>query len=363
MNNQLLNIIESIVSDFVGLWPFLALTIPLSVAIQVTGAAKYINRALGSRPKTAILLAVLVGAFSPFCSCSVIPVVASLLISGVPLGPVMAFWIASPSMDPEIFFLSAAALGWPLAVWRLASTLALSLAAGFIAQFLMQKGWLGKDILRNQGIPAPKITFQSIRSATGNFFVKNLARLSVQKRPLVLAAVPASAGVGMGAVPMTNSRGVVPVSGTCASSCSCGCAASPVSFSRKLAKETWAAVLMVMKFMVLSFILKALITLYVPMEWLTGLLGKQNVFSIFNAALIGVPMYTSNLAALPLVKVLIGQGMSPAAALAFLIAGPTTTLPAMAAVWGITNRRVFVLYLSFSFFGALVFGYLYQIVS
>ncbi|MCX6581819.1 MAG: permease [Candidatus Aminicenantes bacterium] len=357
MNNQLLNIIDSIVSDFVGLWPYLALTIPLSVAIQVTGAAKYIDRALGSRPKTAILLAVLVGAFSPFCSCSVIPVVASLLISGVPLGPVMAFWIASPSMDPEIFFLSAAALGWPLAVWRLTSTLVLSLAAGFITQFLMQKGWLGMNILRNQGIPAPKITFQAIRSA-------------LQTRPLVPAAAASQAaspsaggGVAMGAVHMSNSRGSLPVPGACAGSCSCGCAASPVSFSRKLVKETWAAVSMVMKFMVLSFILKALITLYVPMEWLTGLLGKQNAFSIFNAALIGVPMYTSNLAALPLVKVLIGQGMSPAAALAFLIAGPTTTLPAMAAVWGITNRRVFVLYLSFSFLGALVFGYLYLIVS
>ncbi len=58
---------------------------------------------------------------------------------------------------------------------------------------------------------------------------------------------------------------------------------------------------------------------------------------------------------------LLSQGMNPSAALAFLIAGPTTTLPAMAAVWGITNKRVFACYVSF--FGALVVGYLYSVVG
>ena len=52
-----------------------------------------------------------------------------------------------------------------------------------------------------------------------------------------------------------------------------------------------------------------------------------------------------------------------AAAIAFLIAGPTTTLPAMAAVWGLTTRRVFFLYLSFVLVGAIVFGYLYSLAG
>jgi uncharacterized membrane protein YraQ (UPF0718 family) len=74
--------------------------------------SKYIKRAFDAKPITAILLATIVGAFSPFCSCGVIPIIAALLISGVPLAPVMSFWIASPSMDPEIFFLSVGTLGW-----------------------------------------------------------------------------------------------------------------------------------------------------------------------------------------------------------------------------------------------------------
>jgi uncharacterized membrane protein YraQ (UPF0718 family) len=53
--------------------------------------------------------------------------------------------------------------------------------------------------------------------------------------------------------------------------------------------------------------------------------------------------------------------MNPAAALAFLVAGPVTTLPAMAAVWPLVARRVFVLYVSFALAGAVFIGYIYSL--
>ena len=148
--DELLNIGTFIVNSFLHIWPYLLVTIPLAVAIQMSGASKYIKRAFEAKPISAIFLATVVGAFSPFCSCGVIPIIASLLISGVPLAPVMSFWIASPSMDPEIFFLSVGMIGWELAVWRLAATLLLSLAAGFITQAIVTNGWLGQPILRSQ---------------------------------------------------------------------------------------------------------------------------------------------------------------------------------------------------------------------
>jgi uncharacterized membrane protein YraQ (UPF0718 family) len=101
--------VNLVAEGFVRLLPYLLLTIPIAVAVQLSGAAKYIRRAFAARPLPAIILATAVGAFSPFCSCGVIPLVAALLIGGVPLAPVMSFWIASPLMDPEIFFLSVAA--------------------------------------------------------------------------------------------------------------------------------------------------------------------------------------------------------------------------------------------------------------
>ena len=112
MMEQIIKIAEFIINSFVHIWPYLLVTIPLAVIVQITGAAKFINKAFSKNPIISILLATIVGAFSPFCSCGVIPVITSLLIGGVPLAPVMSFWIASPSMDPEIFFLSTATIGW-----------------------------------------------------------------------------------------------------------------------------------------------------------------------------------------------------------------------------------------------------------
>lgn len=72
-------------------------------------------------------------------------------------------------------------------------------------------------------------------------------------------------------------------------------------------------------------------------------------------------MYTSNITALPMVGGLLELGLNKGAALSFLIAGATTTLPAMVAVWGITRKKVFCLYLAFVLIGALVTGICFNI--
>lgn len=136
----------------------------------------------------------------------------------------------------------------------------------------------------------------------------------------------------------------------------CGCSEEK-SFWKRLGKESMDATLMVIKFMALAFFLEALIIFYVPQEWIISIMGKDNSWSILTATVLGIPVYTSNLSALPMVSGLLAQGMSPAAGLAFLIAGPTTTLPAMAAVWTLVKPRIFILYVSFPLVGAMLLGY------
>ena len=98
--------------------------------------------------------------------------------------------------------------------------------------------------------------------------------------------------------------------------------------------------------------------LYVPQAAIAGLLGEQSALAVPLAALVGVPLYLTNISALPMVNGWLTQGMRPGAAIAFLVAGPITTAPAMTAVWGIVNRRVFVLYLGVGLLGAMVIGVL-----
>ncbi|MCP4539119.1 MAG: hypothetical protein GY832_18440 [Chloroflexi bacterium] len=365
MLEQISEILDFIVASFLHIWPYLLITIPLAVAVNLSGAAKYINRAFQARPIVAIFLATAVGAFSPFCSCGVIPVIAALLMSGVPLAPVMSFWIASPSMDPEAFFLSVSTIGWELAVWRLLATLVLSLSAGFVTHFIAERGWLGEYTLRQQQPSSAQSPWTRLKNRWQGF-KQNLSslsfpRLTVKRPVLATEAVCCSATATAG---ISNTSPIAPLAPEPASDCDSGCGDScsteTIPFRRRLLNETWDATLMVAKFMLLAFFLNALITLYIPSEWIAGLLGRQNPWAILTAAFLGVPAYASNMSALPMVSGLLAQGMNPAAALAFLIAGPTTTLPAMSAVWGLTSRRVFALYISFSLVGAIVLGYVYS---
>ena len=407
MLEPILKISQFIVEAFLHIWPYVVVTIPLAVAVQMSGASKYIKRAFEARPLTAIVLATVLGAFSPFCSCGVIPVIASLLISGVPLAPVMSFWIASPSMDPEIFFLSVGMIGWELAIWRLAATLVLSLGAGFITHLLMENGWLGQQILRTRkvtkvhstaelfkkGWQALKNSFAPVAPAGHSFpAAVSQSRVQLQYAPVIAPLksestttrkagakhpvwkTQSSAGCSSCSTAISPLKSPQPASvdilntPTHGDSCSsaaqnCGCNSAIDTFWQRLFKETLSATTMVIKFMALAFFLEALIILYVPPEWITAALGRNNPMAIATAAILGVPTYTSSLTALPMISGLLAQGMNPAAALAFLIAGPITTLPAMAAVWPLVARRVFVLYVSFSLVGAVLMGYFYRMAA
>ncbi len=362
MTIELYKIADFMVKAFIHIWPYLVITIPIAVAVNMSGASKHIKRAFDAGPIVAILLATIVGAFSPFCSCGVIPVIAALLIGGVPLPPVMAFWIASPSMDPEIFFLSVGTIGWDLAIWRLLGTLVMSLSAGFITHALMQVGWISPDILKRKTGFSVSQKSSKIRqialSLTSN--LKNL--FSFKAKSLVPVQVSTCCTEGS-ANAIQIQPSVIHAEARTQESCttdnsseSCGCSEEE-SFWKRLGKESMDATLMVIKFMALAFFLEALIILYVPQEWITSIMGKDNSWAIFTATFLGIPVYTSNLSALPMVSGLLAQGMSPAAGLAFLIAGPTTTLPAMAAVWILVKHRIFILYVSFSLVGAMLLGY------
>jgi len=366
---QLTEITRFFLDSLIHMWPYILISIPLAVVVKISGASRLISKALSKKPIISILLATIVGAFSPFCSCSVIPVISSLLIGGVPLAPVMSFWIASPSMDPEIFFLSTATVGLKLSVWRLVSTFVISLSAGMITHFAILKGYIGKDVLRgNQGSPA----FKPVKFLKSKI-ISGVSHIFSALRTFTIAKVQLRAVSDSGKQPVVNCCISIeesvsipePVSVISQESCDT-CISNEIqagTFGKRLLNETWKASFMILKFMALAILINALITFYVPQDIISNLLGGEGVLSVLTATLVGIPAYTSNLTALPFISGLISLGMNQGAALSFLIAGPTTTIAAMVAVWGITKRRIFLLYISFSLIGALVFGILFNLIN
>lgn len=361
--------------NFLRILPLLALTVLLSEWLKRSGLSDRLMPVLRARPVASILVATIIGAVSPLCSCGVIPVIAGFLRSGVPFGPVMAFWIASPSMDPEIFALSAASLGLPLATARLAATGLLAIGAGFAAYFLERKGLIGSFSLRGPAAPAggreagpARAEGGAARNAGGAF--RPLAPAAGASGALLAkgSAAPKAAAVPCAcSVPGSAAGGAAMAVAAPSAESSCGCGTKVLGVQAAelpaLAKEAGLEMLKLSGVMLLAFTLEAIVIRLVPPSLVAPFLGSNSAFAVPLATAVGVPLYTTNLVALGLVSGLLQQGMSQGAALAFLIGGAATTIPAMSAVWTLVKPRVFALYLGSIVLGALVAGYVWQALA
>jgi uncharacterized membrane protein YraQ (UPF0718 family) len=290
-----------------GVLPFFVLSIALAAYAKASGAENIIARAFAGRVELMILFASLTGALSPFCSCGVIPIIAALLATGVPLAPVMAFWLASPLMDPSMFFLTAGVLGFQFAVAKTVVAIGIGLLGGFGVLVLQGLGLLTGPALRdgvgNGGCAASKI--RNPKAVEWRFWHEAARREA------------------FGSTAMQNA-------------------------------------LFLGKWLLLAFMLESLMVAYVPGDLIARIAGDGSLLSIMTGTLVGIPSYLNGNAALPLVAGLIEKGMAPGAAMAFLVGGGVTSIPAALAVWAITQRKVFAAYLALASVGALLAGLVYQ---
>ncbi len=293
-------------SSLAGTAPFLALSIGIAAWAGATGADNLIARAFTGSPMLMIGLAALAGGLSPFCSCGVIPLIAALLAMGVPLSAVMAFWLASPVMDPSMFVLTAGVLGVEFAVAKTLAAVGLGVFGGLVVHVLGRRGAL---------------------------------------------ADPLREGVGAGGCGGAKVRAPKPVAWRFW---------EDSERRAKFAREGWKTTVFLAQWLTLAFLLESLMLAWAPAETVTSLLGGTGLAPIAIATLVGVPAYLNGYAALPLVGGLIGQGMAPGAGLAFLVAGGVTSLPAAIAVWALVKPRVFGLYVALSLSGAFVAGVAFQ---
>lgn len=292
-----------------GLAPWFALSVLFAAAAKASGGDKIIAQAFVGREAWVIPAAAIVGGLTPFCSCGVIPLVAGLFAAGVPLAPVMAFWIASPLMDPTQFFVIAGTLGIGFAVAKTMAAVGMGLLGGYGTMLLTRSGLL--------------VTQESLREA-------------VQPKPCCSkSARKAEAAAPMWRFWEDGERSKV--------------------FLNSATKTAWFLV----RWLALAFAIESAMTAWIPPALIAQWLGA-GPFAIPLAVLIGVPVYINGLAAVPFVGGLIQLGMSPAAGLAFMLATTATGFAAMMAVWALVKPRVFALYIAFAMIGALVAGYGYQ---
>ena len=78
------------------------------------------------------MIAATIGIFTPFCSCSAVPLFIGFVESGVPLGVTFSYLIAAPLINEVAAALLWGLFGWKIAVIYIASGWIISVIAGFI---------------------------------------------------------------------------------------------------------------------------------------------------------------------------------------------------------------------------------------
>ena len=288
----------------------------LAVAwLRATGAASLLSRAFTGRESRMILFGALVGALAPFCSCEVIPFISALLAVGAPLSAVMAFWLSSPLMDPAMFLITAGTLGVEFAVAKTVAAVGLGLGGGLLVKTCAGRG-LFADPLKAQ--PA--------------------------------AAGCASACAATGEPDATGARP------------EWAFWRSPTRL-RTFRDTASGNALFLAKWLLLAYLVEALMLEYVPAEVIASVLGGGGLRPILLGAVVGAPAYLNGFATVPLVDALLAQGMSNGAAMSFVIAGGVSCIPAAIAVWALVKRRVFAAYLGIAFAGSILAGLAWNAIA
>ncbi len=306
---QLWPTVQFAASALLGTAPFIAFAVLAVAYLKATGAENLLAKAFEGNPARMIVMAALLGGLSPFCSCEVIPFIAALLAVGAPLGAVMAFWLASPLMDPAMFAITTGAISLEFALAKTVAAVALGMLGGF-------------GTLMLAGTPVFADPLREKPSVGGCCGVKQ----------------PFSA------TPVWRFWTQAPRRDT----------------FRSTALEN---AVFLLKWLTLAYVIEAVMVHYMPANLIATVLGGTGIGTVILGALVGMPAYLNGYAAAPLVAELLDQGMSNGAAMSFMLAGGVSCIPAAIAVWALVKPRVFAAYLGFALAGSVLAGITWQMLT
>jgi uncharacterized protein len=319
-------------------WIFLSASVIIAALLNVYMDAEKVSAFLKRHRKAGVAASTTAAVATPLCSCGTTAVLLGMLASTLPWAPIVAFMVASPLTSPQELVYSAGLFGWPFAMAFFLASILLGLAGGGAAAVLEKAGWL-ENQTRFEG-KHPSQRREEAKCQPARIEPANLVLLQ-----------PAAYCAGEGSLP------VLPL----AASSVCESAPSRPGLA-EAAKEMFLTgrrlLLMFAGFAFIGYFLNGLI----PQHWVPALFGEGRLYSVLLAATLGLPFYINTEASLPLVRALMDSGMSQGAALAFLISGAGTSIGAVGGVLTIARWRIVGLVIGVLWAGALVCGYLYDLI-
>jgi len=235
------------------------------------------------------LMAVGLGAVTPFCSCSSIPLFIGFVEAGIPLGVTLSFLIASPMVNQVAVVVLAGVIGWQMTLIYVLTGLTIAFIGGYVLQAFRLERWVEAYVWQ-------------IRM--GEAQLANHANGSLRARH----------DYAWGEV-------------------------------RQIVGRIW-------KYVLIGVGIGAFIHGYVPADFVARIAGDGSVLSVLVAVLAGVPMYSDAVGVIPVAEALLGKGVPVGTVLAFMMAVIALSLPEMLILRRVVQwplLGIFAAYLAVSF--------------
>ncbi|ODT12497.1 MAG: hypothetical protein ABS35_40035 [Kaistia sp. SCN 65-12] len=252
----------------------------------------------GRREGVGNVAAATLGIFTPFCSCSAVPLFVGFVSAGVPLGITFSFLIAAPMINEVALGLLFALLGWKVAVTYLAFGLSIAILSGWVIGRLRLEGWL-EDWVRE-------------------------VRLGEVDLPIDRLTIVDRIKAGIEAV-------------------------------REIVGKVWL-------WIIAGIAVGAFIHGYVPAELLATIMGRDAWWSVPAAVLLGVPMYSNAAGIIPVVEALLGKGAALGTVLAFMMSVIALSLPEMIILRKVLSLKLIAVFVGVVTTGILTVGFLFNLV-
>jgi uncharacterized membrane protein YraQ (UPF0718 family) len=300
-------------------FPYFIAGVLLAGLIRTYKLAVRLQRYLRNYGFTSVVLASLIGIITPLCACGTLTTAVSLLFAGLPLAPVMALLVTSPLLSPSTYLLTLNDLGPEWTVIRTVAAFAMGIFAGTVTHLLRNRGFDTREIFIEGAIPRGDFHDEA--------YPDERLRCNCKEK------------FGNRVASRTGNMFII--------------------FLAKSAEMLW----LVGKYVLVGVAIGTVVERYMPYGWIEQLFGRKNPLSVLWITLGSVPLFLHQVSASSIlyhVKSSLQGTLDGGAALAFMIGGPVTAVPAMVLFWTIFKKKVFALYLFVCIGGTILIAYAFQ---
>lgn len=242
------------------------------------------------------------GAITPFCSCSTIPILVGLFKSGAPFGGTISFLMASPILNPVIIILFTKFFGVKVTAIYALFTFIFAVLIGILLEKLGMESQIKKVMVKG-GHADDEITFDKIEGTASQ------RHMEVMK----------------------------------------------LSF-----KDTFVLFRQVIPYLLIGAGVGAFIYGFVPESFIAKVAGPGNIFAVPVSAIIGVPMYVRTETMIPIAKAFNASGMSIGAIMALIIGGAGASIPEVTLLNTIFKKKMVIAFVLSVFLVATITGYMFN---